>query len=362
MKTTPLTETHQQLGAKMAEFAGYNMPISYTGIKDEHQAVRNQVGMFDVSHMGEFIIRGAQAPQLMQKLVASNVEKMKPGKAQYTCMTNEQGGIIDDFIHYKLDEETFMAIPNAANIQRDWEWMNQHNDFDDVEIINISDDTTLLAIQGPNAQKTLQPLTESDLSELKMFTFTRGQVAGVDNVIISATGYTGEPGFEIYFDNSEAQKVWNKVLEAGKDHGLKPAGLGARDTLRLEVGLCLHGNDIDESTTTLEARLGWLTKLDTDFIGRDALAKQKEEGITRKLMGFELQERGIPRKGYKIKDEEGSSIGEVTSGTQSPSLNKGIGMGYIQKDYIEPGTEIQIQIRKKSVPANVVKPPFYKKK
>ncbi len=358
MKTTPLTEKHKELGAKMAEFAGYEMPISYSGIKDEHLTVRQKVGMFDVSHMGEFIIKGERAADLLQQLVASDVSKMFPGKAQYTVMTNEQGGIIDDFIFYMIDEETFMVIPNAANIERDWNWMNEHNDKDDVTLTNISDETTLLAIQGDEAQKTLQPLTDTDLSELKMFRFTKDTLAGIDNVLISATGYTGEPGFEIYFENQYAKEVWEKIIESGEAHGLKPVGLGARDTLRLEMGLCLHGNDIDETTTPLEARLGWLTKLETDFIGKEKLLKQKKEGVSRKLMGFKLLERGIPRQGYKIQNSNGEEIGEVTSGTQSPSLNQGIGMGYIQKKFAQPGSEIVLKIRKKAVPAEVVKPPF----
>jgi aminomethyltransferase len=360
MKNTPFTEKHKELGAKMAEFAGYNMPISYSGINDEHATVRNNAGVFDVSHMGEFILKGENALDLIQRVTTNDASKLTAGKAQYSCFTNDNGGIVDDLIVYCIEEnKVYMIVVNASNIEKDWNWMTSHN-INDVEMHNISDKTCLLAIQGPNANKILQPLTEMDIMNLKYYTFVKGTFAGVENVLVSATGYTGSGGVEIYFEDKDddASKIWNAIFEIGKPQGLKPIGLGARDTLRLEMGYCLYGNDIDDATTPLEGGLGWITKFTKDFTARPILEKQKAEGIKRKLVGFEMIERGIPRHGYEIVDEQGNKIGEVTSGTQAPSLGKAIGLGYVQKDFSSIDSKIFIKIRDKQVEAKVVKSPF----
>src|SRR5687768_10373918 len=360
MKNTPFTEKHVQFGAKMAEFAGYNMPISYSGINDEHNAVRKNAGVFDVSHMGEFILKGEHALELIQKLTTNDASKLTKGKAQYSCFTNVKAGIVDDLIVYCIEEnKVYMLVVNASNIEKDWNWIVEHN-TSNVEMHNISDQTCLLAIQGPNATKILQPLTGLDILNLKYYSFVKGNFAGVDNVLISATGYTGAGGVEIYFEDKEdaADKIWNAIFEAGKEAGLKPIGLAARDTLRLEMGYCLYGNDIDDTTSPLEAGLGWITKFTKDSTAKEILEEQKKNGISRKLVGFEMIEKGIPRHGYEIKDFSGELIGYVTSGTQSPSLNKAIGMGYVQLAFTQPDTNIFIKIRDKLLQAKVVKLPF----
>lgn len=360
MKNTPFTHIHLALGAKMAEFAGYNMPISYSGINDEHQTVRNSVGVFDVSHMGEFFVSGPNALAFLQKVTTNDVSKISSGKAQYSCFTNEQGGIVDDLLIYCLKEnEEYMLVVNAGNIAKDWEWINKHNDVGAV-LSNRSDDYGLLAVQGPQAVSVLQTLTEMDLVHMKYYTFAQGKFAGVDDVLISATGYTGSGGVEIYFENKEgvADKIWNAIFEAGKDKGIKPIGLGARDTLRLEKGFCLYGNDIDETTNTLEAGLGWITKLNKDFVGAEALKALKEQGIRRKLVGFEMIDRGIPRHGYAIQNTDGKQIGVVTSGTQAPSLGKAIGMAYIDLPFDKENTEVMVMVRDRGLKAKVVKMPF----
>jgi len=360
MKNTPFTEKHIQFGAKMAEFAGYNMPISYSGINDEHHNVRKNAGVFDVSHMGEFILKGEHALDLIQKVTTNDASKLTKGKAQYSCLTNEKAGIVDDLIVYCIEEnKVYMLVVNASNIEKDWNWIVEHN-TSSVEMHNISDQTCLLAIQGPNATKILQPLTEIDILNLKYYSFVKGKFAGVENVLISATGYTGAGGVEIYFEDKEgaADKIWNAIFEAGKEAGLKPIGLAARDTLRLEMGYCLYGNDIDDTTSPLEAGLGWITKFTKDFTAKDLLEEQKQNGIERKLVGFELKEKGIPRHGYEIKDFSGQVIGYVTSGTQSPSLNKAIGMGYVRVAFAHPDTNIFIKVRDKLLHAKVVKLPF----
>src|SRR5687767_395347 len=331
MKNTPFTHKHIALGAKMAEFAGYNMPISYSGINDEHAAVRTNAGIFDVSHMGEFILKGADALDLIQRVTSNDASKLTAGKAQYSCLPNKTGGIVDDLLVYCVEENNvYMLVVNASNIEKDWNWISGFN-TKNVEMHNISDKTCLLAVQGPNATKILQRLTGMDILNLKYYTFVKGTFAGVKNVLISATGYTGAGGVEIYFEDSgdSAEKIWNAIFEAGKATGIKPVGLGARDTLRLEMGYCLYGNDIDDTTSPLEAGLGWITKFTKDFTARTILEKQKAQGVERKLVGFEMLEKGIPRHGYEIKDFSGVRIGHVTSGTQSPSLGKAIGMGYV---------------------------------
>ncbi len=367
MKSTPFEKKHLALGAKMAEFAGYNMPISYSGIKEEHQTVRKNAGVFDVSHMGEFIFKGENALPLIQKLASNDASKLTVGKAQYSCFPNEQGGIIDDIIVYCLEEnKEYMIVVNASNIEKDWNWVKQHN-TENVDIQNISDDTCLLAIQGPEATKILQALTDIDILNLKYYTFTKGTFAGVDDVIISATGYTGSGGIEIYFSagsggsdkNDNADKIWDKIFEEGTPEGLKPIGLAARDTLRLEMGYCLYGNDIDDSTSPLEAGLGWITKLSKpEFSGKKAIEKKKSEGITKKLVGIEMTEKGIPRHGYEITDKESKQIGHVTSGTQAPSLQKAIAMGYVNMEHAKIDTAVFIKIRDKLVAAKIVKMPF----
>jgi len=359
MKTTALTDLHIALGAKMVPFAGYNMPVQYTGINDEHETVRKSVGVFDVSHMGEFLLKGEKALDLVQKISSNDASKLYDGKIQYACIPNETGGIVDDFLVYRIDANTYFLVVNASNIEKDWDWISKHNTYG-VEMKNISDKTSLFAVQGPKATEALQSLTEIDLGEMEYYTFKKGVFAGVENVLVSATGYTGAGGFEIYVENNQAKQVWNAIFEAGKSFGIKPIGLGARDTLRLEMGFCLYGNDIDDTTSPLEAGLGWVTKFTKDFVNADALKKQKEEGVSRKLVGIEMIERGIPRHGYEIVDIADNLLGVVTSGTQSPSLQKSIGLGYIKKDFSKEGTEIFIKIRDKKIKAVVSKPPFIK--
>ncbi len=360
MKATALTGTHKALGAKMVEFAGYGMPVSYEGINTEHETVRKAVGVFDVSHMGEFLIEGPNALNLLQKVTSNDVSKLTVGKAQYSCLPNETGGIVDDLIVYRVKEETYLLVVNASNIKKDWEHISKYNAAIGADMRNISDDYSLLAIQGPKAVVAMQSLSSIDLSSIKFYNFVVGDFAGIDHVIISATGYTGSGGFEIYCKNSEVEQVWNRVMEAGADFGIKPIGLAARDTLRLEMGYCLYGNDIDDTTSPFEAGLGWITKFTKDFVNSEALAKQKEAGVDRKLIGFEMDEKAIPRHGYDITDAEGNPIGKVTSGTMSPSLGKGIGLGYVSTAHIKEGGQIYVAIRKKSVSATIVKPPFYK--
>jgi aminomethyltransferase len=360
MKDTVLTQTHISLGAKMVPFAGYNMPVSYEGVNVEHETVRKKVGVFDVSHMGEFLIGGPQALKLIQKVTSNDASKLGIGQAQYSCMPNESGGIVDDLIVYRIKEEQYMLVVNASNIEKDWNHISRYNTPIGAEMRDISEDYSLLAIQGPKAVEAMQALTSVDLSEIKFYNFVVADFAGIDYAIISATGYTGSGGFEIYCKNSEVQRIWDKVFEAGADFGIQPIGLGARDTLRLEMGYCLYGNDIDEETSPIEAGLGWITKFSKDFVNSESLAKEKEQGPVRKLVGFELGEKGIPRHGYEIVDDQGQKIGTVTSGTMSPSLGKGIGLGYVPSPLSRPGQKIQIQIRKNTVPATVVKPPFYK--
>jgi len=360
MKHTPFTEKHIALGAKMAEFAGFNMPISYSGINDEHAAVRNNAGVFDVSHMGEFILKGDKALALIQQLTTNDASKLTAGKAQYSCLTNKAGGIIDDLIVYCIKEnQEYLLVVNASNIEKDWSWIFEHN-TQNVEMHDISDATCLLAIQGPNATRILQSLTDVDILNMKYYSFVKGNFAGIDNVLISATGYTGSGGIEIYFENENDNPniIWDKIFEAGKPYGLKPVGLAARDTLRLEMGYCLYGNDIDDTTSPLEAGLGWITKFTKEFTAHEILAKQKAEGLDRKLVGFEMIEKGIPRHGYEIKDFGGHTIGHVTSGTQSPSLGKAIGMGYVRTPFIPIDTNIYIKVRDKLLQAKVAKIPF----
>src|ERR1700744_150347 len=359
MKNTALTAKHIALGAKMVPFAGYNMPVQYAGINAEHDTVRKAVGVFDVSHMGEFILKGDKALDLIQKVTSNDAAKLHDGKVQYSCLPNEDGGIVDDLLVYRLDEKTYMLVVNASNIEKDWNWISKYN-TDGVEMKDISDGTTLLAIQGPKAAEALQSLTDVDLGSMEYYSFKKGKFAGVDNVIISATGYTGAGGFEIYFDNEHAEEIWNKIFAAGEKFGIKPIGLGARDTLRLEMGFCLYGNDIDDTTSPLEAGLGWITKFSKEFTNSAALQQQKQEGIKRKLVGIEMIDRGIPRHDYPIVDAEGNNIGRVTSGTQSPTLQKAIGMGYVDNAFAKEGTEIYISIRDNKVKAQVVKPPFIK--
>ncbi|OWP83866.1 glycine cleavage system protein T [Flavobacterium davisii] len=360
MKNTALTYIHENLGAKMVPFAGFNMPVQYEGVNIEHETVRNGVGVFDVSHMGEFFLKGENALALIQKVTSNDASKLVNGKAQYSCLPNNEGGIVDDLIVYKIADNHYMLVVNASNIEKDWNWISSHNDLG-VTMENHSDAYSLLAIQGPKAAEAMQSLTSIDLANMGYYTFQMGEFAGVHDVIVSATGYTGSGGFEIYFKNEDAEIIWNKVFEAGASFGIKPIGLAARDTLRLEMGFCLYGNDINDTTSPLEAGLGWITKFEKEFTNSLNLKKQKEEGITRKLVGFELLERGIPRHDYEIVDANGTVIGVVTSGTQSPSLNKGIGMGYVPSTLSAPETEIFIRIRNKDVAAKVVKLPFYKK-
>jgi len=359
MKNTALTETHEALGAKMVPFAGYNMPVQYEGINIEHETVRQAVGVFDVSHMGEFLIDGEHALELIQKVSSNDASKLTIGKAQYSCLPNDDGGIVDDLIIYKIKEEQFLLVVNASNIEKDWNWIQSKNDVG-AKIRDLSEDYSLLAIQGPKAIEAMQSITSHDLSAIKFYNFVVGDFAGVEHVIISATGYTGSGGFEIYCKNSDAKQIWDKVFEAGADFGIKPIGLAARDTLRLEMGYCLYGNDIDDTTSPIEAGLGWITKFTKDFTNSEAIKAEKERGIENKLIAFELDERGIPRQGYDIVDHNGNKIGRVTSGTMSPSLGKGIGLGYVPKVFADFHSKINIQIRKKAIPATVIKLPFYK--
>ncbi|MFM2360823.1 MAG: glycine cleavage system aminomethyltransferase GcvT [Bacteroidota bacterium] len=360
MKNTPFTQQHIALGAKMAPFAGYNMPISYTGINDEHAAVRNNAGVFDVSHMGEFILKGEHALDLIQRVTTNDASKLTAGKAQYSCLPNNEGGIVDDLLVYCLEEnKSYLLVVNASNIEKDWNWISSFN-TQGVEMHNISERTGLLAVQGPNATKILQSLTEMDIMNLKYYTFTKGVFAGVENVIVSATGYTGAGGVEIYFEdlNDNATIIWNAIFEAGKTAGIKPIGLGARDTLRLEMGFCLYGNDIDDTTSPLEAGLGWITKFTKEFTSKSIFEQQKAAGVQRKLVGFEMIDKGIARHDYPIVDAAGNVIGKVTSGTQSPSLGKAIGIGYVATAFAALESEIFIQIRNNAVRAKVVKMPF----
>ena len=360
MKSIALQDKHISLGAKMIEFAGYNMPVSYSGLNDEHATVRNAVGVFDVSHMGEFILKGDNALDLIQRVTSNDASVLTDGKAQYSCLPNGKGGIVDDLLVYRIDEKTYMLVVNASNIDKDWNWISSHN-TKGVDMKNISDRTSLLAIQGPKAVDTLQKLTSVKLADIPYYSFTKGTFCGCDNVVISNTGYTGAGGFEIYFDNEHANKIWDAIFEAGKEFGIKPIGLGARDTLRLEMGFCLYGNDIDDTTSPLEAGLGWITKFTKDFTDKNYLLAQKEKGLSRKLVGFEMIDRGIPRHGYPIVDAAGNNIGVVTSGTQSPTLNKAIGMGYVKTEFAKTDTEIFVQIRDKNIKAVVTKIPFLKK-
>ncbi|WP_127139813.1 glycine cleavage system aminomethyltransferase GcvT [Flagellimonas marinaquae] len=360
MKNTALTETHKALGAKMVPFAGYNMPVSYEGVNIEHETVRKAVGVFDVSHMGEFLVEGPKALELIQKVTTNDASKLTVGKAQYSCMPNETGGIVDDLIIYRIKEETYLLVVNASNIDKDWDHISKYNEAIGADMRNISDDYSLLAIQGPKAVEAMQSLTSVDLASINFYSFVVGDFAGIEHVIISATGYTGSGGFEIYCKNSEVQQVWDKVLEAGASFGIKPIGLAARDTLRLEMGYCLYGNDIDDTTSPFEAGLGWITKFTKEFVNSENLSKEKADGSKRKLVAFQMEERGIPRAGYPILDSEGNQIGKVTSGTMSPSLSKGIGLGYVTMEYSKVDSPIFIQIRINKVPATIVKLPFYK--
>ncbi|WP_183562349.1 glycine cleavage system aminomethyltransferase GcvT [Mucilaginibacter sp. SP1R1] len=359
MKNTALTDIHVKIGAKMVPFAGYNMPVQYVGINAEHETVRKAVGVFDVSHMGEFILKGDHALDLIQRVTSNDAAKLYDGKVQYSCLPNEDGGIVDDLLVYRIDEKTYMLVVNASNIEKDWNWISKYN-TQGVDMKNISDRTSLLAIQGPKAAEALQSLTDVDLVSMEYYTFNKGKFAGVDNVIISATGYTGAGGFEIYFENQYAEQIWEAIFKAGEPFGIKPIGLGARDTLRLEMGFCLYGNDIDDATSPLEAGLGWVTKFNKAFTNAEALQQQKQAGLSRKLVGFEMIDRGIPRHDYPIVDADGNIIGKVTSGTQSPSLQKAIGMGYVNTEFAKEGAEIYISIRDNKVKAKIVKPPFYK--
>ncbi len=360
MKNTPFTETHIALGAKMAEFAGYNMPISYTGINEEHNCVRNNAGVFDVSHMGEFILKGPDALDLIQRVTSNDAGKLTDGKIQYSCLPNEQGGIVDDLLVYCIEQnKTYMLVVNASNIDKDWNWISKFN-TKGVEMHNISEKTGLLAVQGPKAAEYLQSLTDMDISHLTYYTFTKGKFAGIENVLVSATGYTGAGGVEIYFEDKDgdAAKIWDEIFGVGTPNGMKPVGLAARDTLRLEKGFCLYGNDIDDTTSPIEAGLGWITKFTKDFTSKETFAKQKAEGVSRKLVGIEMVDRGIPRHGHTIQNAAGKEIGIVTSGTQSPTLGKAIGMAYVAKEHAAEGSDVYVMIRDKAVKAQVVKMPF----
>ncbi len=360
MKNTALTHIHESLGAKMLPFAGYNMPILYEGVNAEHETVRTAVGVFDVSHMGEFLLTGPNALALIQKVTSNDASTLTNGRVQYSCLPNNEGGIVDDLLVYKMKDEEYLLVVNASNIDKDWDWIASQNDLG-VEMKNLSDDYSLLAIQGPKAIEALQSLTSLDLASIPYYHFEVGTFAGFDNIIVSATGYTGAGGFEIYCTNDQVETIWNKVFEAGAAFGIKPIGLAARDTLRLEMGFCLYGNDINDTTSPLEAGLGWITKFTKEFTNSENLKKQKEAGVTKKLVGFEMQERAVPRHDYEIVDADGNKIGIVTSGTMSPSMNKGIGMGYVTVANSALDSDIYIRIRKNDVPAKVVKLPFYKK-
>ena len=359
MKNTALTHIHESLGAKMVPFAGYMMPVQYEGINIEHETVRNGVGVFDVSHMGEFHLKGKNALALIQKVTSNDASVLVDGKIQYSCLPNNDGGIVDDLLVYRITEDHYFLVVNASNIEKDWNWISSHNDLG-VEMTNVSDELSLLAVQGPKAAQALQSLTDLDLSGMEYYTVKIGTFAGIENVIVSATGYTGSGGFEIYFKNKDAEHIWNAIFKAGEKYSIKPIGLAARDTLRLEMGFCLYGNDINDTTSPIEAGLGWITKFTKDFTNSAALKKQKEEGVSKKLVAFEVIEKAVPRHDYEIVNEAGENIGVVTSGTMSPSLKKGIGMGYVKTAYSKLGSKIFIQIRNKAIPAVVVKLPFYK--
>ena len=357
MNKTALFNKHVSLGAKIVPFAGFEMPVQYSGLIEEHFAVREKVGIFDVSHMGQFFVEGNGALELLQLVTSNNVASLVDGQAQYSCLPNEKGGIVDDLIVYRISADKYFLVVNASNIEKDWEHISKYNSFG-AQLTNVSDDYSLIAVQGPKAEATLQKLTSVNLSEIAYYHFTIGEVAGIQDVIISNTGYTGSGGFEIYFPNQHAEKLWEELTAAGEEFGLLPCGLGARDTLRLEKGFCLYGNDIDDNTSPIEAGLGWITKFDKDFISKDTFAAQKSQGVEKKLVGFEMQERAIPRHDYPVVDAEGKTIGRVTSGTMSPMKKVGIGMAYIEKSHSKTGSEIFIQIRNKNIPAKVVKLPF----
>lgn len=357
LKKVQLNDIHEKSGAKMVPFAGYNMPVRYSSDIEEHNTVRNGVGIFDVSHMGEFLIMGPNALDLIQKVTSNDASKLTIGKAQYSCLPNDKGGIVDDLLVYRIREEEYMLVVNASNIEKDWDWISKHNDVG-AEMRNISDDFSLFAVQGPKATDVLQKLTDMNLSEIKFYNFEVGPFADAKYVIMSATGYTGAGGFEIYMHNADAEMIWNKIMEAGEEFGIKPIGLGARDTLRMEMGYCLYGNDIDDTTSPLEAGLGWITKFTKDFVNSENLKQQKEAGVDKKLVGFKMIDRGIPRHDYEIQDATGNTIGRVTSGTQSPVLSQGIGLGYVKKEFASPDTEIYIAVRNRSLKAQVSKLPL----
>lgn len=357
IKHIPLNDLHVKLGGKMVPFAGYNMPVRYSSDIEEHMAVRKGVGVFDVSHMGEFTIKGPQALDLIQRVTSNDASKLVDGQAQYSCLPNENGGIVDDLIIYKIKDNDYLIVVNASNIEKDWNWITRFN-TKGAEMKNISDDICLFAVQGPKAIEVLQELTTTNLNEIKYYHFFIGELAGVSNVIISNTGYTGAGGFEVYVNKKDAEKVWHSIFEAGKPFDIKPIGLGARDTLRLEMGFCLYGNDIDDTTSPLEAGLGWITKFTKDFTNSAALKKQKEEGVKRKLVGFKMIDKGIPRHDYQVKDAQGNVIGKVTSGTMSPMLGIGIGLGYVTTPFANPGNEIFIDVRGKNLKASVSKLPL----
>ncbi|MCT3760732.1 glycine cleavage system aminomethyltransferase GcvT [Elizabethkingia anophelis] len=357
MKRTALFDKHVSLGAKIVPFAGFEMPVQYSGVTEEHFAVREKAGMFDVSHMGQFFIEGPGSKELLQKVTTNNVDALEDGKAQYSCLPNENGGIVDDLIVYKIADEKYFVVVNASNIDKDWKHISKYNTFG-AKMTNASDDMSLIAIQGPKATEILQKLTDTPLADIPYYNFTIGAVAGVQDVIISNTGYTGSGGFEIYFKNENAVKLWDALTEAGEEFGMIPCGLASRDTLRLEKGFCLYGNDIDDTTSPIEAGLGWITKFDKNFVSKDVFAKQKEEGISRKLVGFEMQEKAIPRHDYEVVDAEGNVIGKVTSGTMSPMKKIGVGLAYVAKPHFKLGSDIFIRIRNKDIPAKVVKLPF----
>ncbi|KQS33233.1 glycine cleavage system aminomethyltransferase GcvT [Dyadobacter sp. Leaf189] len=359
MKTVPLHQLHVGLGAKMVPFAGFEMPVRYSSDLDEHHTVRNNVGVFDVSHMGEFLVKGPKALDLIQKVSANDAAALFDGKVQYSYLPNETGGVVDDLLVYRIEEDSYLLVVNASNIEKDWNWIQSHNS-EGAEMQNISDATCLFAVQGPNATATLQKLTTLDLAAMDYYTFQTGEMAGIQDVIISATGYTGAGGFEIYVKNESAKAMWKAIFEAGEEFGIKPVGLGARDTLRLEKGFCLYGNDIDDQTSPLEGGLGWVTKFTKDFINSENLKAQKEAGLKRKLVGFEMIDRGIPRGHYELCDAAGNKLGEVTSGTQSPTLQKGIGMGYVPTEFAKADSEVFIKVREKLLKARIVKLPFVK--
>lgn len=360
MKSTALTNKHISLGAKMVPFAGYNMPVSYKGLNEEHHVVRTGVGVFDVSHMGEFILKGPHALDLIQKVTTNDAAVLTDGKAQYSCLPNNDGGIVDDLLVYRIDSQTYMLVVNASNIEKDWNWIQKHNSFG-VDMTDISENTSLLAVQGPKAIDALQKLTDVKLADIPYYSFVKGKFNGIDNVVISNTGYTGAGGFELYFENQYAEKMWDGIFKAGEEFDIKPIGLGARDTLRLEMGFCLYGNDIDDTTSPIEAGLGWITKFNKDFTNKANIEQHKLQGVSKKLVGFEMIDRGIPRHDYPIADANGTIIGKVTSGTQSPTLNKAIGLGYVKTEFSKADTEIYVIIRDKAIKAKVCKIPFLKK-